>query len=268
MRISFVIFSLAFLALGCESSIVEDDIQPEEYPAFIPTITDHHREALISRYQYHNPGFCASINKYGLNESRTCLDREIVRVEIKDEDHPRLKDIAAEFLKKNEEYTNVNDPDQLQIRQTFLLTGCIQCDGSEGDSRPITLRIVYSNQSYNGLEVDRTTLTAFVDMEKVYRLDGHWHSEFVVPEIDSLDFNDVRNSLLGREFTYNDGFGNKSYTITEESFGELEQRMIFPHETDDGKELRVVLVVDAGIWNFYTDSTTGELLHKRQRLFF
>ncbi len=268
MRLTLLIFSLTFLTIGCKSSIVEDDNQPEEYPAFIPKITEHQQEALITRYKNSNPGFCASINEFGLNEGDICLDREIVRVKIEEDDHPRLKEIAAEFLVRNEEYTNVTDPGQLQVQQTYLLNGCIQCDGSEGDSRPITLRIVYSNQTYNGLEVDRTTLTAFVDMEKVYMLHGHWYSDFVVPDVDSLRFSDVRNSLIDREFSYNDGFGNKTYTITEESFGQLEERMIFPHETDDGKELRVVLVVDAGIWNFYTDSTTGELLHKRQRIFF
>lgn len=97
---------------------------------------------------------------------------------------------------------------------------------------------------------------------------GHWYRDSMVPSVDKLDFEGARESLLGKKFTYYDWTGEKTHTITEDSFGEYEEKIIYPLETEQGIELRVCLAVEAGIWHFYVDSTTEELVHKEQIVVF
>lgn len=257
---------LSFLLLmGCDNILRDQDSDNVEYPTNIEKVSESKQASLTKKYQDSNdPGFCASVNEYGLNDSEICIDREILRVEIEDHEEGRMQEMAAEFLEKNREFTNVVDADLLQIYRSSGLRGCVKCDGSEGDIKNIGWRIAYENQRYEGLEVKNTGLTVFLDSEKVYMAYGHWYRDIVVPSVDKLDFEDARQSLLGREFTYYDWTGEKNQTITEESFGEYEEKVIYPLETEQGIELRVCLAVEADIWHFYIDSTTEELVHKNQ----
>lgn len=264
-----IYIALALLLFGCDNPITSD-YHSEEYPVIIEKLTDGERQALIEKYRNNNDHDfpCASLNEYGFNDSKICLDREILRVEIMDDEKDRMEKMAAEFLVRNQEFTNVPDKDQLEITDSHGLSGCLKCDGSEGDITTIGWRVTYENQTYEGVNVGNTQLMVFLDSEKVYAVNGHWYRDIDVPSVDQLNHDDARKLLIGREFTFYDWTGEKNYTITEDSFEEYEDKSIFPYETEKGLELRVSLIVEAGIWHLYLDSITGELIHKKQLIIF
>lgn len=261
--------TLALLLFGCENHLTSSH-HSEEYPAIFEMLTEGERQALIEIYRNNNDHDfpCASINRYGFNDSKICLDREILRVEIIDDEKDRMEEMAAEFLVSNHEFTNVLDNEQLEIAKSHGSLGCLKCDGSEGDITTIGWRVLYENQTYEGVNVENSRLMVFLDSEKVYAVNGHWYRDIVVPPVDQLNHDEARELLVGKEFTYHDWTGEKIYTIAEDSFKDYEGKAIFPYETEKGLELRVSLIVEAGIWHFYLDSTTGELVHKKQMIVF
>lgn len=261
--------SFALLLFGCESLLTSEQ-QGGDYPVIIERLTEGERQALTEKYKTNNDHdfYCASINEYGLNDSKVCPKREILRVEIKDDEEVRMQNIAAEFLVRNQEFTNVEEKEQLKIEQSYGLSGCLKCDGSEDDKTTIGWRILYESQTYEGVNVENSRLMVFLDSEKVYAVNGHWYQEIVIPSIDQLDHDDARELLIGKEFTYYNWTGKQTITISEDSFEEYQDRVIFPYETEKGLELRVCLVVEAGIWYFYIDSITGKLVHKKQLITF
>lgn len=126
---------LSFLLLmGCDNILRNQDSGNGEYPVMIEKVPESKQASLTKKQRDSNdPGFCASVNEYGLNASRICVDREILRVEIEDHEEGRMQEMAAEFLEKNQEFTNVLDADLLQIYRSYGTRGCVKCDGSEGD---------------------------------------------------------------------------------------------------------------------------------------
>lgn len=274
----FILLSSALLLSGCDNTItsvrqVEETSghQIGDYPAIVERITEGERQDLIEKYRSNNDfDFCASINEYGFNDGKICTDREILRVEIKDDEVDQIEKLAAEFLVKNQEFTNVQDEEQLKIASSQGLLGCLKCDGSDENIATIGWRIVYENQTSEGVNVENSSIMVFLDAEKVYQVNGHWYQDIIVPTVDQMDFEEAREKLIGQEFTYDDWSGNKTLIITEDSFEDYEGKAIFPYETEKGLELRDCLVVEAAIWRFFLDidSTTGELVHKDQVISF
>lgn len=260
MRIGYLMVCLcAFLLSGCD--LVKTEDTEDQYPTILQKKTAQEQYILLEEYKSDNPHLCAEINEYGLNGDKICTDREILRVEIKDEE--RIKEMAREFLERNRKFTNVFDGTQLDIEKSSGMTGCLKCDGSEGDVATIGWKLKFKNQTYKGLEVKNTKVSVFLDAEKVYRVYGHWYNDIVVPSDDRLDYEAARDTLVGKELTYNDGSGTKTYVVTKDSFGDYENKVIMPYKTERGLEMRVCLVVSSGEWwHLYVDSTTGEFIHK------
>lgn len=246
-------------------------IEESKYPSILKKKSVTEQNQLHSEYMENNAGLCAEIDEYGLNGSKICPFRDILRTEIKDEEKERMEEMARQFLVKNHKFTNVFDETQLQIDRSFGRRGCIKCDGSEGDIKNIHWKVRFENQVYEGLEVENTGIDVFLDSAKVYQVYGHWYKEVVISELDEVNIEQAKESLIGKSFTYYDWGGEQTYTITEDSFDKFRNdktKVVFPYETEKGLEMRVCWVIQAGIWSFYIDSTTDEIIHKKQLVVF
>jgi len=267
MRTRDFILSILILLAGCNSLLNSND-GDVSYPAILKKKSKRKQAALARKYREANPGLCAEVDQYGLNGDKVCPFRNTLRVEITDTDIPRLKKMARTFLTKNKDFTNIEDPEQLDLEKIYKIKGCLKCNGSKENIVPIGLKLSYKNQVYNRLEIKHTGVDVFLDAKKVYQVYNHWYQNIIVPQSDKLDYQDVKDILIGKKITYYDWTGKNTITITKDSFNEYENKVIYPYETNQGLEFRVCLVVGAGIWHFYIDSTTGELIHKKQMIIF
>ena len=257
MKRAVFTFCVMIWFIGCDL-IQSPDSFVENYPTILPRLSQGEIQALKNEFdELNNHEICNSINDYGLTGHRICTDREILRVEIHDDAEDTMIARAAETLNRNKQFTNVYDPGSLEIHQSSRRGA-------------IDWRITYHNQVYNGLEVKNTRIMVFQDAEKVYNISGHWYRDIFVPPTDRFDIDTARETLIGREFTYSSHTGVHTYTVTEDSFDEHYEKVILPHETDKGIELRVSWEISVGatMWYVYVDTTTGEYLWKQQMIVF
>ncbi len=257
MKRAVFTFCVMIWFIGCDL-IQSPDSFVENYPTIFPRMSEGEIQALKNEFdELNNYEICNSINEYGLTGHRLCTDREILRIEIHDDAEDTMIARAAETLRKNKRFTNVYDPGSLEIHQS-------------NRRGAIDWRITYHNQVYNGLEVKNTRIMVFQDAEKVYNISGHWYRDIYIPSSDRFDIQEARETLIGREFTYSSHTGVHTYTVTEDSFDEHYEKVILPHETDNGIELRVSWEISVGatMWYVYVDTTTGEYLWKQQMIVF
>ncbi|MDX1638882.1 MAG: hypothetical protein R3281_12990 [Balneolaceae bacterium] len=269
MKLLFItIIASSLFIPACNPFVTNVDTE-DRYPTVLEKISEQKQMLLQEAFEKANPGLCAEINKYGLNGNKICNDREVARKIITDDDEQRLIAEARKFLTRNAKFTNVRDSGELVVRKSVGLSGCLACDGSEGDRAVIGWKVSFDNQRLNGLEIKDSSIDVFMDSENVFQVYGHWYPHVVVPELGRLDAEAVKDTLLGKELRYSDWTGEKTHVITEESFGEFEEKAIIPYETDRGLELRVCLGISVGkIWHIYVDNTTGEIIRKEQQINF
>jgi len=252
-----LLFGIFFFLTGCDL-IWSPHTVHDQYPAVYPRLSAKEIQELKAEFdKLNNYEVCNPINEFGLTGHRICTDREIVRITIDEDDEENMIARAAEALVKNEQFTNVYEPGLLDVQQSHRHGG-------------ISWRITYHNQVYDGLEVKNTRIMVFQDAEKVYNISGHWFRDIYLPPSDRFDVHAARKTLIGREFTFSSHTGIHTYIVTEDSFDEYFEKVILPHETDRGIELRISWEISVGdtMWFVYVDTTTGEFLWKQQMIVF
>ncbi len=266
-----VSYLILIFTIGCDPVSSIKGKEESNYPRILEKKSESEQQQLYSEYMENNSGLCAEIDEYGLNGSKICTSREFLRVEIKDEEKERMNMMAKEFLVRNQKFTNVFDEEQLEIDRSYGIKGCIKCDGSDGDMKNIHWKVRFKNQELEGLEVENTVIDVFLDSDRVYQVYGHWYKDVILPDEDEISIEEARSSLVGKSFTFSSWTGEQTYTITEDSFEEFGKdrgKIIFPYEADQKLEMRVCWVISANIWNFYLDSSTGEVIYKEMTVMF
>lgn len=127
-RLSFIIL-LSFFVLLLSCSIIGPNNNDSEYPTtLIPNPAVELQKLRNEFNELNNYEICSSLNEYGFTESKICLDREILRVEISDEE--KMINMAKASLIKNKKFTNVTDTSLLVVERSSGIRGCVLCDGS------------------------------------------------------------------------------------------------------------------------------------------
>jgi hypothetical protein len=252
-----LIFSLILLF-----SIANIFAESINYPQMINPLSSEELKSLYNEFKTLNNGtICNSLDEYGFVESRVCQGDQIVRKEITNKD--AIIEIAKDTLIRNSKFTGVTDKSQLVVDKIDELPGCVLCNGSQGDMKPIQLRIIFKNQVYNNLEVEDTRITVFGDVEKIYRIDEHWYPTINLPEA-VLSEEEAKDKLIGKELTYGDIAGNPdSYIILKEDLNGAAEKIILPRLSQNNIELRLAWKIPIGdnnqvFWYGYVDAINGD----------
>lgn len=250
------------------------------YPTiYLPLSSDMLREAEAKYIQLHNNQICSRLDRYGWPDWSLfpCEGREKLRQEITSE--ARMITMAKETLVKIGEFTGVADTLCLAIRRSLGVSGCVKCDGSEGDIVTIGWRVDFVNQVYEEFEVPKTGLNVMMDAENVWLVGGHWYPEIHIPEVDQISPENARESVIGIEIVWYDFGGSPQiFTVTSGSFTEGIEKAIVPVINDNSIEVRVawqlgISMISLGLerslsnhpwWFIYIDTTTGEIIQIQQ----
>jgi hypothetical protein len=266
MRGTVFFLALGFLLLcGCDIHSVDSS---DTYPTTISPLPPAELQKLMEEYRAQN-NFqpCMILNNYGFAEWSSCPEREILRVQLTEADAARMHHLARSFLLKNKKFTGVTDTSTIVVRQSGGMSGCLRCDGSEGDIVFIGWRVVLANQVYRSLEVKDTGIFVWMDAEEITNVAGNWFRYIYIPEQDKVDVETARHSLVGMKIRWSDFGGREQiFTVTEQSIGEAARKVILTHKNNQSIELRVAweISISDRLWHVYVDTTTGETVRVEQ----
>src|SRR3989344_218508 len=249
---TILIFSVLF-------SILTIHAHTQNYPQTIQPLQEDSLQDLIVEFEILNSEtVCNSLDKYGFVLAEVCQPDELGREDITNKNE--LIAMARGTIVLNSKFTGATDGSNLIVEHYTSPLGLSKNQA----------RIDFKNQVYNGIKVENTAITVFVDAEKVYRIDGHWYPNIEVPE-SILSEEQAKNKLVGKELTYGDIAGKSvSYTIIEEDLTKNAEKVILPKYSTDNIELRLAWKVPIGkneiMWYVYVDAVNGEEL-KTQQMF-
>ncbi len=202
---------------------------------------------LNARYHAENEDYiCSTLNEFGYsgfsrvlfpNDINPCLNREEVRVELSNSD--TLVSVAKRALLKNQEFTLVSDTTELVVDEITPLYGCTICEGPDINSVPIEYKISFMPQSYDGVEVNNSKITVFVDSIGVNRIWGNWFPEFEVPGLINIGYLEAQNMLLDWEINMEPYTGVDSiFTVQPKHLQEQPEFEFYPFVKEGVLELR------------------------------
>ncbi len=263
---------LVFLfATNCDLSPLGDD---EIYPASIPEIEMGKLVEMNKEYHAMNDGeICSTLNEYGLtgfsrvlfiNDTNPCLNRDEVRIEIQYSEE--LLNQAKEALIANQEYTNVVDTENLNLKESLPLYGCTICEGPNINSVPLQWRFTFSNQTKEEIEVLGTEISVYVDANGVNRIWGNWYQVYA-PKFIEVGYIYAQEVFLGKSLTYEDSSGTLiQHTISASDYGKTPYLKYVPIKKEGTLELRKCWIVELKIdselkWRGMVDVKTGEIVN-------
>ncbi len=202
---------------------------------------------LNARYQAENrEHICSTLNEFGYSgfsrvlfpdDINPCLERSEVRVELSDPD--TLISVAKRVVVKNQEFTLVTDSTELVIDEVTPLYGCTICEGPDINSVPIEYKISFMPQTYDGVEVNGSKITVFVDSIGVNRIWGNWFPEFEVPGLINIGYLEAQNMLVGWEINMEPYTGADSIFVVEQKhLQEQPEFEFYPFVNEGVLELR------------------------------
>ncbi len=208
-----------------------------DYPITIPPIGLLELDDLNTVYQQKNQNkLCSTLNEFGYtgfsrvlfpNDVNPCSSRIPEAVELSSPDVHLEKAISAILF--NKDFTNVSNANNLVLEEALPLYGCTICEGPETNSVPIEWKFTFSPQVFNGMEVNGSEITVFVDVDGVNRIWGNWYETFYAPTLLDVGFVEAENSLIGLEIDLNEIANVDSvFTITSEDIGRAKNFEIIP----------------------------------------
>lgn len=261
------LFSGVFI-LGCEELSLATE---EEYPTFFEKLPIAELESRNEEFQLNNNDYvCSTLNEYGFtgfsrvlfqNDRNPCLDREAPRVQFNFSTN--LISEAVNFLKLNSEFTGLTQNSVLELIETDRIEGCTICEGPDRNSVPLEWRFVFNNQIKDGIEVEETKITVFIDANGVNSVWGNWYN-FEQPDFINVGFITAKESLVGKTLTRQDS----SIVVVSSSMLENEAELIYvPFERQDKLEIlkawKIPIYDSASqiiMWYGYIDVSSGEIL--------
>lgn len=195
-----------------------------------------------------NPRICSSLNKYGFTSGDLCSDGS--KGVGPDPDYEALTQIARDTILRNRRFTGVSDNCDLPVTAFF---------GSSSD-----IRVQFRPQSYQGLWVRGTTITARVDSIGVIAICGnHYPTIYVPPPVISAQR--AKSLIIGMPLRWSDEEGQHLHYVEYDDIFEEPTRVILEVIGDTGIELPVawrisVERVPRPRWVVYIDSVRGDSL--------
>lgn len=124
------------------------------------------------------------------------------------------------------------------------------------DSFPDSWTILFDIQKIDGIEVRGTIMKMLINTVDVVAIDGNWFSDVYIPEIDYVDLDAAKKSLIGEKLTYS------TYTITpnDDTYWYSTDKIILPITRSNKIEMRVGWALCTSNWEIVVDSQTGETL--------
>ncbi|RNC85736.1 MAG: hypothetical protein ED557_02890 [Balneola sp.] len=243
-HLSILSLLLIVILSQCDSIEVADFT---DYPTSIEPYLIADLVTLNTRYQQENEGhICSTLNEFGfsgfsrvlfIDDVNPCLDRTQVRVELTRAD--TLIPLAKKSLLMNSEYTLVTDTTALILDEVIPLYGCTICEGPDINSVPIEYKISFKPQIFEGVKVNDSRITVFVDSIGVNRIWGNWFPEFVNPDFINIGYEEAQDMLLGWDIDMEPFTGGDTvFTVQEEHVQTLPEFEFYPYNNEGVLELR------------------------------
>lgn len=269
LMISCSFAASVFLLVSCADNSTTGPALNQRYPTTYARLSSDSLETLNELFSQANPRICTALNDFGFTVSWgtvTSCPRMRGRW-ARDPQIESLIDKAKVTLAQNSRFTGVKDPSSLSFSSARLLLS-LQND-------TLAFRVDFKPQIYQGLRVNYTDIRIMVDSVGIFSIMGNHYPEIFIPE-PVVTPSQAQQSLLGEVIIWYDfGGAPREYVVSEESFSHDTLmadstpgavKMVLPHKTDKGNELRVVwrIDVDGPSWWMYVDIVTGELLLTEQ----
>lgn len=236
---------LGFLALvSCDSDTPTAPPLDSGYPTTFPLLSPDALQALKVDYARKNPHLCSSLDDYGFPSG---LCGGVYQGIPEDPDADYFVKIAKDFIRRNSEFTGVLWNDELAVHYA--------------SHNPSVFRVGFENQTLKGLPVEQTFIALTMDSNGVLAVSGHHYPGAVLPA-PAYSATNAQQSIIGLSISYYGDFVHiYTHTVSQEDFIEDPIRVVLPHVTERGIELRVAwrVPVTWGWW-VYVDTMTLEQL--------
>lgn len=252
-NIIFVSFFILYL-ISCDidfvGSIEEDQFILTRYPTTLKSLSNSQMEQLQIEFDLLNKNkFCSTVNKYGFLIKDSQCDVQISTMEII-RDKGYITKLAKEAIAHNYKFTNVPDTFLLEI-ENFI-------DETAGSGR---VRVIFKAQVYHRLPVYGTNIEVFYEGDTTYAISFGWFKDIYVPSKPEYSITEVKNKLIGTEFTDY----SASIIVTENTIKDSTiTQVILPNYFTDKMELRCVYKIPLyehraePSWIVYVDTQTCE----------
>ncbi|MDI6765815.1 MAG: hypothetical protein QME52_03215 [Bacteroidota bacterium] len=224
-----------------------------KYPTVLHPLPEYELRKLRAEFDSLNDTkIQAELNQYGFIGDRGLLNRGTSTITDTNIVVSKAKSAVWKFKK----FTNVIDTNLLIVNQVTRSTD------------RFTDWFVHLKQLNKGLVIDDTEIFVLIHQE-VVQIMGHTYKNVFIPVHDLITKERIIKSLLGYEFEY---YCEDKYELIislDNVISDKVSMVIFPQETDNAIELRVVWKIPIGYglyprWNFYVDVLTGEIVYIHQ----
>lgn len=258
------------LLVACSDGPVTGPIQDQPYPTTYARLSSDSLATLDSLFSQANPRICSGLNEFGftaLVESSSFCTQGTSGVG-EDAQIEHLIDKAKVILAQNTRFTGVREPSSLSLAFSTSIRNL--------QGNIIAIKVRFEPQVYQDLQFQFADIQLMIDSVGILSIFGNHFPDIYVPK--PVVFPSVaQQTLEGRVLTWYD-FGGLpvEYRVSEASFCQDTlidglpigpMKVILPHETERGIELRVAWRFDVGCdlfhftsWWMYVDIVTGELL--------
>ena len=250
--ITAIIFGAVLMS--CDKSNEETDVEDSMYPTTIYRLSE---EVLLQKrndFAQRNPNVYTSLNQFGF-----CAMLAPFGGDGSPGGFTKAEAIAAvkEFVKRNPEYTGVNNPNNLQFRSI---------SSDIGYNNAVFWHFKTENQTINNMEVDYTEILFHTQNRKLVSCYGNRYPNVYVPKKFNFDMERAKSQLLEKEIFHWGWSGQYSGGIvTAEHLQQCTAKLIIvPITTDEKIELRVAwqIHLEAKYYIFEIDVMTGEIIRE------
>ncbi len=262
MKIYIFLFLLLILT-SCEKDEVSSPSNGnanKSYPTILYKLSQPELDSLQVKFNQKilDTGYLAKLDSFGLLGHYGVLSRGQSNIS----DPTQAISLAKTALLRLSDFSNILDTSALYIKEA-----------TNYNPTPTNFsdwRIIFKNQSYNGMEVWDTQIMAIV-ADNFILLDGHYYNNIFIPKQDVISKEQVKRNLLGTEIQYF-GWTPETFTITDSTIDlETMEQCIYPLIKVSSIELRVVWKVpispapgNPAMWYYFIDVLTGEKIALEQ----
>jgi len=191
-------------------------------------------------------GFCASSDYYNSNCNQDC--RSVSKAQV-------IR-MTMDFLQKNKTFTGITDTSKVKITSYYAFGKSYYCTADSS-----RWKITIGNQIADSLEVLGTSIYLQLSYNGVTEIMGNWYPIIDIPLVEAISYEQAKSKLMGKQFDFI-CWTNIHTTINQDTRWDEppKRKLIYPLDKNDAIELHVVWVLKSGIFTFYVDVMTGELL--------
>jgi hypothetical protein len=259
----YIFFFILLIFTSCKKDEVSSPSNSNAnkfYPTILYKLSQPELDSLQTKLNQKIIGteYLARLDSFGLLDHYGLLSRGKSNIS----DPNQAISLAKTALLHLDDFSNILDTSALSIKEA-----------TNYNPTPTSFtdwRIIFNNQSYNGMEVWDTQIMAIVADDFIL-LDGHHYNSIFIPQQDVISKEQTKKNLIGTEIHY-ECWSPETYIIADSSInlGSMEQ-CIYPFAKTNSIELRVVWKVpitsapgNPPMWYYFIDVLTGETVAVQQ----